>query len=453
MFYECIYSLDGWTWMILLWCLVEIYRYISYIITHRRLKVSQRAPSIDKNLKIMFEDLEKTPELLESHLRDIYYQSVEPEDMNFTDVCEVIFGHIGEDESYKHTIKRVLKKYQLLRRQEGRNVLCGDRRYKMVTKDTEIISWFKILPVYIIIRGFATVIELYMRYLGFRIHMCKSGVRIWYNMYNKKKGIPLVFFHASVGGVSLQFTVMKHYCDNYNVILPEIPGVSFLDTDDKPPDSDQIVDDVHEFIMNHYTDTDMRKIDVDKLKINVMGHSLGSLICNTYVNRYPNHINNIFCIEGQLFFTRCLRIYSDFHIDLRSLPVEDLITVPLFHRDLYVQYFFQTINMANTFLFDMSGEKSHIKIHMYHIKNDRRILIDPQLEYAKRKSIKIAYHLFDGDFCHGAFILNNTVKRYIIDDIQRVYSEQNHHDIDIFKERAEHVNTDNSVNDVVESIL
>ena len=69
---------------------------------------------------------------------------------------------------------------------------------------------------------------------------------------------------------------------------------------DRPPPISEIIDNVHEFILEHYIDKDAPYvIDSSKLKINLMGHSLGCTLCSAYVNKYPKHIrkknSKIYC--------------------------------------------------------------------------------------------------------------------------------------------------------------
>ena len=97
--------------------------------------------------------------------------------------------------------------------------------------------------------------------------------------------------------------------------------------------TNDIIDDVNDFVSNFVNEN-------NNIKINLMGHSLGNCLCATYINRHPECINNFFCVEGQIFFHRSLKIYRDFYVSPFELPIDDLLTVPLFHRDLtYVQYF------------------------------------------------------------------------------------------------------------------
>src|SRR5690606_20344658 len=109
-----------------------------------------------------------------------------------------------------------------------------------------------------------------------------------------------------------------------------------------------------------------------------------------------------------------------FEKSIYQIPKEDFMTVLLFHRDLYVQYFIRRLNIDSVFLYDMNEDKKNIKIHMYHAESDERLLIKPQIDYAKKKKIEVTYHLFDGNYCHGSFILNNIVRQYVIHNIKKV---------------------------------
>jgi pimeloyl-ACP methyl ester carboxylesterase len=285
-----------------------------------------------------------------------------------------------------------------------------------------------------------------MLILGYTCYISKNNIRIWHNNYDQKKGYPLVFFHASVGGLAFQFSVFKHFHENYNIIMPEIPGVSFIDTIDPPPDINDIVDDVNDFIKNYSgyiqkieynikqtedkqtedKQIEDKKIEDNELKINLMGHSLGNSICTAFINKYPKLIDNFFCVEGQIFYHRSMKIFSDFYNNAMELPWNDLLTVPLFHRDLYVQYFMlKRLSIDNCCIYDLNDEDNkHIKIHMYHILSDTKIQIKPQLEYAKKKNIPVVYHLFEDDYSHGSFAFNSKFRNYVITNVLEIYKKK-----------------------------
>lgn len=429
---------------ILLWLVIDIYRYIKYTLAYRRLNSHpEHRDTNHKNIKNILDDLKMYPDICEELIHDLFFNKLRLEDMNFDDVCSSIFEMIGEYEQYRDTVKKIVKRFQLLKRNKGKEIFTSKLKHHRIRHNKhDIIAWFTIFPVYLITRCIKFVVHLYMKILGYSCYRFSNGLNIWYNSYDKKKGIPLVFFHASVGGVSVQAASLKYLLTNHNIIIPEIPGVSFIDTYDLPPSISDIIENVHEFVLHHYINNKSNYytdyyVDNAKLKINLMGHSLGCTICSSYINKYPQYVGSLFCVEGQIFFPRALRISEDFVSKMEDIPAEDLITVPLFHRDLYVQYFIiKRLTLDATMIFDMSEEScKNIKIHMYHIKNDRKLLIRPQLEYATRKNIKLTYHLFDGDYSHGSFAFNKKIRDYVMKNIQQIYDDNDYLQYDILTKK------------------
>lgn len=426
--------INFWLGILLLWLMIDVYRYIRYLLVYRKLNsLPDYRDTNHDNIKKMLTDLDKYPDILEDLIHDLFFNKVRMEDMNFDEVCTSVYEMIGEHKQYCDDINRIIEKFQLMQKRKGRDIFVSNDHHNRIRHNKhDIIAWFNILPVYLLTRGINISVSMYMKYyLGYHCYRFKSGLKIWYSTYDQKKGTPLVFFHASVGGVTFQAASLEQLHNGYNVIMPEIPGVSFIDTYECPPPISEIIENVHEFILNHYIDDKVdycidNNLDSSNLKINIMGHSLGCTICSAYINRYPQHIDNFFCVEGQIFFPRALRISEDFASKIEDIPTEDLIIVPLFHRDLYVQYFMiKRLTLDSTMLFDMDGEDfKNIKIHMYHVKDDRKLLIRPQLEYATRKKINILYHLFEGNYSHGSFATTKKFRNYVLRNIQQVYDDQ-----------------------------
>ena len=172
-----------------------------------------------------------------------------------------------------------------------------------------------------------------------------NGLDIWHNGYDPKRGKPIVFFHASVGGVTLQICTLQRYSKKYNLIMPDIPGMNFTDSGDIPFTMEKVCNTVVDLINNKYTE------NYTINKINLMGHSLGNNFCCNMINKYPRMIDNFFCIEGQIFFHRSLKVYNEFEYSIFDIPITDILSFPLLHRDMYVQYFIQRLLKANESLF------------------------------------------------------------------------------------------------------
>lgn len=202
--------------------------------------------------------------------------------------------------------------------------------------------------------------------------------------------------------------------------MPEIPGISFVETNEPPPTITDIVNNIHYFIKEIYE----KEFNINDIRYNLMGHSLGNTLCVGMINNYPQMIDHFFCVEGQIFVHRSMRVYSDFEVSIYDIPKGDIISVPFLHRNLHAQYFIQRrLSIDNSFIYDLNEtENKHIKIHMFHTKYDPRIGIIQQLQYARLKKIPVEYVLFEGNYTHGAFILNNKIREYVIKEIESVYT-------------------------------
>ncbi len=410
-----------WIIILFIWTLIDFYRYVKYVIIYNKLNNvkghnEKNNENVNHtNIKKFLNDLKSFPELIEENIKDIYYGKTKLENTSFEDVCDAIYTMCAETPMYIDHIKKIVKSYQISEKNNNRIIFKNTTLNHRINKNTQLKSWFLILPLFLIIKCFRFFIDAYMLFLGYKYQITNNGLKIWYTIYDETKGTPLVFFHASVGGFSFHYSSLRHYQKNYNIIMPEIPGISFTEHSDIPPSIDMIIDDVFSFVNNFI------QINHNN-KINLMGHSLGNSMCAAFINKYPTHVDNFFCIEGQIFFNRGLKIYADLESDVRDIPQEDILSIPLFHRNLYVQYYIiKQVTLDTCCIYDLvDPNNQHIKIHMFHTKMDNKILIMPQIEYANKKKIPIRYYIFEGNYSHGSFILNNTFKNYVTTKIKEI---------------------------------
>ena len=405
----------------MIWIIIDIIRYVQYLALYKLFNTDHPIRDHDhKNINLMIKDLKSNPHILKNIITDIFFSQISLENMCYDDVINAMYELCNLDPQYLDDIKEMINNLKQSEELNQRIIFNSNQFHNRLRyKSNNLKSWFLPLPVYLATKIVWLSVITYMIYLGYKRHTLKDGLIIWYNEYDKTKGTPLVFFHPSVGGVALQYTILKHLHKTHNIIMPEIPGLSFIDSNDKPLSIKQIVTDVHTFITDKY-------INDTEIKINLMGNSLGCSICCAYINMYPKIIDNFFCVEGQIFFPRGLKIFSSFEQNALNNIIDEFFTIPFFHRDLYIQYFmYKRISLDLTSLFDLdSDDKKHIKLHMYHVKDDNIILIKPQLKYALKKKFPLTYHIFDGTYSHGAFVLSNEFKQYVINDIQKNYSKK-----------------------------
>lgn len=399
------------------WLAIDICRYVMYRIMHHKFSKEKYAPMLNRaNIKKILNDLRNCPGFLEDAIRNIYFNKVSLEDMNFVDVCKSIHEIVGKDPQHINAIKTLVKEYQIRERKTGNRKILQSNAIHPRIRDSNysLKSWFHMLPLYISTRMANAITHIYMMILGYKHKVTKNGIHIWFSLYDDKKGTPLIFLHASIGGVVMILFLLRYYYKNYNIIIPEIPGISFVYTSD-PPNVVDIVEDVYSFINCDYNN----KCAIDK--INIMGHSLGNTLCTAFIIKNPRLVDNFFCVEGQIFPQGALRIYSIMSANFKEIPYEDFFTVPLFQRNIYTQYYVIKKIPIDCVIFDLI-DNPQLKIHMFHVKNDNKIRIYPQLNYAHHKSIHVSYHIFEKRYQHGAFVTRNDFQSYVLKKIQELYN-------------------------------
>jgi len=245
------------------------------------------------NIRKLLKDLDRYPDVFEDMIEDIFFGQVSIKDVNFGDLCTSLYEMIGEQEQYRNLIKKIVKRYQIKKRENGEVLFTGTKHYPRVKfYKHDIKSWFIPLPIYLFTKTLNVVASVYMRIIGYTYCYTKTGIRIWYNKYSPKNGVPLLFFHGSVGGIAIYSPIFGILCKHYNVIIPELPGISFLDVIERPLNVSEIIEDVRTFMIQQYNDNN--EYYVHKLKLNLMGHSLGSVICSAYINSHPEDVASFF---------------------------------------------------------------------------------------------------------------------------------------------------------------
>jgi hypothetical protein len=423
---------------VLLWIIMDTIRYIRYIMMYNKLNnYDRKKESVNHaNIKKYLNDLKTYPELMEDNLKDIYYGRVELENTSFEDVCDSIYGLCGESQEYVNEIKRIIKSYQLKEKRERDRSLFKKAHLSLghrINKTTALKSCFLILPLHLIIRCFNKLTEILKLFLGYKHMIMKNGLKIWYSEYEKSKGTPIIIINESniLKSIIPELSFLKYHKRHYNVIIPEIPGITIMGTETgNLLDIDQIIDDINDFIkyiQNQEVLEDKESIEGNNRskvileRINLMGYGIGNMICAAFINKYPQHVNDFFCIEGQIFFNRGLRMRSNRESEIQN-GQENILSLPSF-GDLHTQYYImKQLSLDKCYIYDLSDPTNqHIKIHMFHTKTNPRDLIIPQIEYAKKKRIPIKYHIYEGD----SEIMNQRFKKYVESKIREINENEN----------------------------
>ncbi len=240
-----------------------------------------------------------------------------------------------------------------------------------------------------------------------------------YVIYHSKKIDPnkktLILFHCSIaGGLSLIKFISK-IINNYNLIIPEIPGYSW---NYYYNDMNNIYD------MEFYNEQLINFIDnkFNNIRFNLISHSLGGITCIKFYYQYKfklqknNLISKIIFIESPILPFNTYKLHCESY-DLKTLlnnySVFDILSIPFLQRDLYVQYYInKNVNNLNcSYYFDDDNIESHVVL----VEKDNKIPTEYYKYFLEKKNLdKVANLKIFNNYTHGSFLINNEIQNYII---------------------------------------
>lgn len=373
-----------WFYAIFFYLIVEYYRYIKY--TKLKLKLNKMlfldssAICKSNNKKLLF-DLEN--HILEPNLKDLS-DLYNVKSISKRNVGLILYDVVNRDPIHKPQIKRIINKIDY-------------NKDQIISK--ELNSWFQPLFMDLIYTMYDKCMDIYLESIGYTKTRYKKCT-IYQNKFIESRET-IVFFHASIGGIGIQINVLRTLDKNFNVIIPSLD----LSFEGKIPKTvDAICDSVLMCIKKHNIDA-----------FCVMGHSIGSNFCCYMINAYPQKIKAFFCIEGQIFVHRAFRSLKSCD-DLFNIPICDVLSILLLHRNIYTQFFIRKImRLGEIFIYS----NPNIPIHMFHSKYDTKFDIDSQIEYSRLKDIPITCHIYKGKD-HGSFIMDKGFREYVFEQINLV---------------------------------
>jgi hypothetical protein len=266
-------------------------------------------------------------------------------------------------------------------------------------------------PVAIFLHIYNVVYRWILMLMGFRFISYGNGINMWYSKFDPKKGKPIVFFHSSVGGLASYLFKMWEKLLDMNIIMCEISGFTFEIDCLFENTIENVVDTAYNFVVNEYNYHD---------QINVMGHSLGSIFCSSWVNKYPYSINRVFCLEGQIFPIGTY-MYSSFH---KNTNRNDIISEIFVNKNInIIKFTFKNVMIDKHFIYDLENDRKHILLHIIHFAEDDRIPIEYLVEYAKMKSIPVNFHILLGDYSHSHFAVKEEAMINFLQQIEKTYNE------------------------------
>lgn len=289
------------------------------------------------------------------------------------------------------------------------------QEYIKVTRN-KFQFWYQPFILIIIKYFLKLLFHLFMKILKFESYKENNLIIYTNNNLNKKN---VVLFHCSVAGALSLILLIKRMKNDYNLIIPEIPGLSWNYYYDLQKINN----------LDYYNDIVINFIKRKNLNnLNLICHSLGGITCLKFYNQiiFKNpfiKINNIFFCEAPAFPIYIFKLHSESYDIFKSIKyyikncyLFDLLIIPFLQRDIYVQYY---VNMdINTFDSCFFYKESDTKIHLILVDKDSKIPTDFYLDYLQNKNLldKIETKLFFNSR-HGSFLYKKNIQDYLIEKL------------------------------------
>lgn len=403
--------------LLILWFFIDMLRYVKFkkILAsvnsvNNFSSVNNDSKRNETNVNLFFNDLEQHPTMCCENITDMFYGKP-IEDIVADEVISsaALVTGLTNTEKTVCRLRKVLTTVVTKMKNHGFNILQGktNNSKRMLFSRSVKLAWFHILPLVLLLEFVHTFSSWYLFILGYKRERMHNNMIIWWRHNKKASNALLVFFPCIIGGISL-YPFALNSLKNNNIIIPEIPGLSFYYSTALPPNPHEVVDTVVSFMGKHFAKND---------NITIAGHSFGNVMCNCMINKYPNIAKKYICIEGQLFFHGFASVFCLLEKKVQNLPYTDLVSVLFFQRNISaVHYIHNLISISECFLYCPTSTR----IYTYHVEDDDKIDPNKQLEYAVAKKIPLTYKIFTGSYGHGAFVLNYDIQKYILSDIQDI---------------------------------
>jgi pimeloyl-ACP methyl ester carboxylesterase len=346
-------------------------------------------------------------------IEGFFFNKVDTKNIRKDKITQCICEFINNGVYDSRYIKRIHKYVDIIEERHSlnyrkHNLDISDRRLKW--NRMPIKAWYIPLPFQLIKYGVRMYTDYKLEQLKFTRTDLDRGYTVWSNGYDKKKGKPIIIFHCSIGGTIFYSHILAKCANRYNIILPETPGISWRNYSDDPPLIYEMVNMLSKYLKSKpYTNVK---------RFNIVGHSFGCLIASSFINHHDDMVENAMIMEGAAFFPNTIKNYEDFDRDLwdyAEIPLNDLMTVPLFYRDLYTQYYFlRSMFLLENLLYGLTDfEKDPSReLCLIYSGADRKIDHKAQLAYVKMKNIPCSYKIFKNR-SHGSFIFDRKFQTQI----------------------------------------
>lgn len=277
-------------------------------------------------------------------------------------------------------------------------------------------SWYKPIFIQNTLIFIRFISSLHMMYMGFKKYILDDGVIIWSKTKLSKEC--LFFAPSCIGGITFYQPFLKKLSNEFvdkNICILEIPGMAWTSySSDYPPSISKVSSIISKFFVD-------KKFE----KINMFGHSFGTIVLNHIVNEQYNYLKNnkvaidkIIYVEGLLFYVSVFKTLLAIEMPLLNVLLGkdkiDILTMPLFQRDLYVKFYIKRyLSLSNSVLCGDTTCEAECNFYAIMARDDNKFITKDYVDYINKKNINIKYTIFDN--CgHGSFVWENNMQKYLI---------------------------------------
>lgn len=408
---------------------LEYQNYINYQIKKQTLNCYKVKHSFDHNqiqerIKILIDDIKNDHVDATMFVNGLFGESVSINQISKSELYEGIYDNLYPGvskelhEQNNDGINSIINTIE-----EKLNINFIDRKeiingYMSIGNDP-IVIWYKPLFFTIGLRLLKIPSELYLKnVLNFKKTKLTDNIIIW-SKINDHSDTSIIFIPSCIGGITFYPNFFRRLQLNksYSIIIPEIPEMSWNKSDEIiPPNLSIISYEISNFIKNTNTKN-----------LNIIGHSFGTIVMNHIINEHyelfkQNQINikKLIYIEGLLFYSSVFKtlktIENSFYDVLFGTHMEDIFTMPLFQRDMYVKYYIKRcLNIAHSVLSGtgLTECEKYCDIHAVMSSNDNKFVTDEYVKYIEKKNLPIKYRIFN-DCTHGSFVWNNEFQEHVL---------------------------------------
>jgi len=252
--------------------------------------------------------------------------------------------------------------------------------------------------IYMILYTIRKIFNIYMYNIGYiNIIDPSTRIRVWIK-YNKKNKyiIPLVFLHGFGFGIVPYISKINKLSHNRTIIIPEIPNISYDFYKNHPPSINNIIYVLHDILLKQ-----------NITRVDLIGHSFGTMILNAFQLKYPDMCNCKTYAEPTCFYIQQPHImkigYKSPRLTFNFKKIIKYLIYQFIFRDQYIQYIIKRCIFEEHALLNNFDNKTNIIL----AKDDYLVPSVYIYNYITTYYSNVNVYMTDGN--HGSWIMDHSL--------------------------------------------